>query len=327
MERLALDDDSRYSAVEAAIHLARYAVAAAYCRGARTLDIASGEGYGAQFLRSQGAIEVVGIELDKATVERATHRFGSAQISFHCADAGRIDELLGADSFDLVVSLETIEHLSAPEQFLRALQRVARPDATLIVSCPNDHWYFPDPKEQNPYHLRKYFFEEFRQMSEMMLGPAGQWLLGGPLMGFGSVPLHDLGERPRERTQRRMHQYVSLEEAFAVPAEDGFELLASNSSYFVGVWSWGARQPEKQCGSAVVYPLSMDAFHPAFQPAYCHQLEARIQQLEAYVASLEEAIAPTQLVRRYLPGWLVRLIARLSRERGLTRRRSPGQRE
>ncbi|MEA1051479.1 class I SAM-dependent methyltransferase [Lamprobacter modestohalophilus] len=326
MERLVFDDDSRYSAVEAAIHLARYAVAVAYCRGARVLDIACGEGYGAQFLASQGAAEVVGIEVDRATVERATHRYGSENVSFQCADAVRVDELLDANSFDLVVSLETIEHLSAPEQFLRALRKVARPEAVLIVSCPNDHWYFPDPSEKNPYHLRKYRFEAFRQLSEAILGPANQWLLGGPVMGFGTVPLGEERQLQREKTQRRMHHSMSLGSAFAVPAEDELELLTKNSSYFVGVWGAAAHRPDQRSGSAVIYPLSMDAFHPAFQPAYCRQLESRNQVLEAHIVQLEEALATGRLFRRYLPDWLARLIKRLVGRREVNRERSPAKR-
>ena len=312
MERLSLDDDSQYSAVEAAIHLARYAVAASYCQGARVLDIACGEGYGARFLASQGAAEVVGVDADKATVDRAISRYGSEHVSFHCARAERVDELLDADSFDLVVSLETIEHLSAPERFLRVLRKVARPSAVLIVSCPNDHWYFPDAAEQNPYHIRKYSYKEFRQMSEAVLGSAGQWLLGGPTMGFGTMPIGKEANTRRERTQRRMHECVALQAAFAIPAEEGLEPSTLNSSYFVGIWGGGAPRCEHQCGTMVAYPLSMDAFHPAFQVAHCRQLDTRNKQLEAHVASLEGELARLHRFRSYLPNWIVRPLSQLA---------------
>jgi SAM-dependent methyltransferase len=313
LERLAFDEDTEYSAVEASIHLARYAVAAPFCRGARVLDIASGEGYGARFLANQDALEVVGVEVDAPTVERANARFGGGAVSFVCADAAEVDALLEPDAFDLVVSLETIEHVKDPEGFLRALHRLARADATLIISCPNDHWYFPDPADKNPYHLRKYTFDEFRQMAEAILGTAEQWLLGGPVMGFGTVPHDPASETasPRDSTQFRMNAYAALSTAFAVPAEDAFQLETASSSYFVGIWGASGPVRSKVCGSTVIYPLSMDAFHPAFQLSECRQLASRNQQLEAHVASLEAALATVRRLKAYLPGWLIRTIKRV----------------
>lgn len=319
VERLGLNASTRYSAVEAAIHLARYAVAAPYCRGMRVLDIACGEGYGSRFLASQGATEVIGVEVDAETVERASERFGGDRVSFRCADAGRIDELFTRAEFDLVVSLETVEHLDDPEGFLRGLRSVARKEATLILSCPNDHWYFPEPGDRNPFHVRKYHFEEFRQMSEAILGPTDHWLLGAPVMGFGTMALNRLEGTGRDPTQLRMTDYSAMDAAFVVPAEDDLHPTLGNGSYFVGIWSMGSRRDRQPTGSAVVYPLSMDAFHPAFQPLYCRALEAQRQELEARVASLESSLAVTRRLQGMLPRWLLEAIkpvfARLTSKR------------
>ena len=46
IERLDFSGKEKYSAVEATIHLNRYAMARPYVAGKRVLDVASGEGYG-----------------------------------------------------------------------------------------------------------------------------------------------------------------------------------------------------------------------------------------------------------------------------------------
>jgi SAM-dependent methyltransferase len=307
MERLSFDEDQRYNAVEASIHLARYAVAAPYCRGARVLDIACGEGYGARFLTSCGATEVVGVEVDAAAVERAAARFGDERVSFVCADAVRVDELFSEGSFDLVVSLETIEHLHAPERFLRGLRFVATASATLIVSCPNDHWYFPDPEQSNPYHLRKYRFDEFQSMSEAILGADCEWMIGGPVMGFGSIGVGSMASASHEPSQLRMNHYVPLDAAYAISARDGEGLEPGNSSYFVGIW--GGVAPAQ--GSAVVYPMSMDGFEQAFYPADGKALTEVNQHLQSRVEALESGLAACNQRLAVIPGPIHSLFAKL----------------
>jgi SAM-dependent methyltransferase len=286
MERLMFDDEHRYSAVEAAIHLARYAVAVPYCRDARVLDIACGEGYGSRFLALSGAREVVGVEVDEDAVERANRRFRIVGVEFRRGDATYVGELFDADSFDLVVSFETIEHLAAPEAFLKGLKSVLRPDGTLIVSCPNDHWYFPDATEANPYHLRKYWYSEFKEMSERILGPASDWLLGGPVMGFGSISTRSAALSSTINTPLRMNDFERLGAGFAVPALPGVGIDSDTSSYFVGIWGAG----EGPDGSAVIYALSMRGFEEAFFPVDCRNLVEQIESLTDRNQALERQI-------------------------------------
>jgi SAM-dependent methyltransferase len=309
MERLSLDEDQRYNAVEASIHLARYAVAAPYCGGKRVLDIACGEGYGARFLAACGATKVVGVEVDAAAVSRAEARFGDGRVSFVCADAVRVDELFSEGSFDLVVSLETIEHLDDPERFLRGLRSVSSASATLIVSCPNDHWYFPDPEQSNPYHLRKYRFDEFQRLSHGILGADCEWLIGGPVMGFGSIGVGSMASALLEPSQLRMNHYVPLDAAYAISAPDGKGLGPGNCSYFVGIWGGSPRAQ----GSAVVYPMSMDGFEQAFYPADGKALSALNLQLQSRVEALESELKACNQRLAMIPGWVHGLFAKVRR--------------
>src|SRR5262245_302329 len=139
MERLSFASKLGYNATEAAIHMARYLLAAPYCRGARVLDVACGEGYGAFALKQLGAHCVEALDISSDAISTARQLFATEGIRYHVHDAECLDQLFAERSFDLIVSLETIEHLQKPAQFLSAVKKVARTDAVIIISCPNDH--------------------------------------------------------------------------------------------------------------------------------------------------------------------------------------------
>ena len=68
-------------------HLHRYLWAAEIVRGRRVLDLASGEGFGADIL-GRVASEVVGVELDEQTVEHSRLNYASDHVSFQQAMPG-----------------------------------------------------------------------------------------------------------------------------------------------------------------------------------------------------------------------------------------------
>ena len=95
--------------------------------------------------------------------------FGREGVSFLAGDACRAQDFLAHASFDLIVSFETIEHVEDPLAFLSGLRSLASPEAGIFISCPNDHIAMA-ADQSNPYHLRKYTFEEFQDLSESILG-------------------------------------------------------------------------------------------------------------------------------------------------------------
>jgi SAM-dependent methyltransferase len=142
-------------------HLARYMWASELAVDRLVLVVACGSGYGAALLWHAGARHVLGIDRDRATVDRARGRFGREGVEFRCADAL---ELAGLDRrFGTVVSFETIEHLPAPEAFLDAVGRVMSPDGTAVLSTP--HRLYSEPprngRPANPHHVQEWDAAEF----------------------------------------------------------------------------------------------------------------------------------------------------------------------
>jgi 2-polyprenyl-3-methyl-5-hydroxy-6-metoxy-1,4-benzoquinol methylase len=140
-------------------HEQRYNFAADFVRGKTVLDVASGSGLGSDFLLRSGALKVIGVDIDGAAVEYASERY--PRITFLHGDASQSISL-PENSVDVVVSFETIEHLSNQEKFLSECRRVLKPDGIFICSTPNyqlGKWGPP-----NEFHVKELEAREFMNL-------------------------------------------------------------------------------------------------------------------------------------------------------------------
>lgn len=140
-------------------HMARYWWASAVCRDRRVLDVGCGVGYGAALLKQAGAAEVVAVDVAEAVIEVARQEVPEGVLC-EVADARSLP--YGDGSFDLVVCLETIEHVEDPDRVLDELARVVRRDGLLLISSPNRNRYVPG----NPHHRHEYTPPELRAALE-----------------------------------------------------------------------------------------------------------------------------------------------------------------
>jgi len=140
-------------------HLHRYAFARALCAGWHVLDAACGEGYGSAVLADTAA-SVLGVDIADEAVQHAQKRYaGRANLRFQQGDATRLDHLPDA-SFDVVVSFETLEHLTAQEALLAGFARVLREDGLLLISSPDKATYSDASGFRNEFHVRELYREE-----------------------------------------------------------------------------------------------------------------------------------------------------------------------
>jgi 2-polyprenyl-3-methyl-5-hydroxy-6-metoxy-1,4-benzoquinol methylase len=136
-------------------HAARYVFAAQYCRGKDVLDAASGMGYGTDFLRLQGA-RATGLELDEQAVS-----YCDAQYPLTTYIQGTAEKMPESwtESFDVVVSFETIEHLPNPKKFIAEVHRCLRPSGLFICSTPNKG--LTVLQGANTHHIKEFYRKEF----------------------------------------------------------------------------------------------------------------------------------------------------------------------
>lgn len=99
----------------------------------RILDIGCGNGSLSNFLAQQG-YEVVGVEESESGVRLANQTFPNCRFI-----QGSIYDLpyseLG-DNFDIVISIEVIEHLFYPKELVRSAKKCLKPNGHLILTTP-----------------------------------------------------------------------------------------------------------------------------------------------------------------------------------------------
>jgi glycosyltransferase involved in cell wall biosynthesis len=253
MERLGFEGGAGHNAVELGIHVARYSVVAELCRGRRVLDVACGQGFGSHLMVTRwGAASVHAVDVSAAALAQARALFDRPEITWLEMDADHLDAAALGEPFDLIVSFETIEHLHNPAAVLRSLKALVKPGGTIVVSCPNDHWYYGPGRSKNVWHRHTYTFEEFRTLAEGILGPATSYLVGSTAGGFANTPLAD-GGAPRTLVEglERVERGAAVE----VPSEAARAPSPEASLYWIGVWG-----PATLAPSVTYTPLSPDHY-------------------------------------------------------------------
>jgi len=140
------------------LHLERYEFAATHAHVGRVLDIACGVGYGTSLLskRCKSVDTFVGVDQSPKAIAYAKEHYGNERISFIEDDAMTFVDTKG---FDMIVSLETIEHLPNPSDFIDHLVKLLRPGAILIASVPTT-----PSVDANPHHLHDFSEKSFRHL-------------------------------------------------------------------------------------------------------------------------------------------------------------------
>jgi SAM-dependent methyltransferase len=115
--------------------------------GSEILDAGCGSGRNMVELARHGT--VTGVELSETSVELARARNVGEVIS-----GSVLDMPFPADSFDLAVSLDVIEHLEDDLGALREMRRSVTPGGSLLVTVPAYPWLWSGHDEINHHHRR-----------------------------------------------------------------------------------------------------------------------------------------------------------------------------
>jgi len=143
-------------------HLVVYEWLAARARGKRVVDMACGEGYGSNVLAGTAA-SVVGVDANPEAHEHARLRYVRPNLRY---ERDLVESF--AEPCDAVVFLQTIEHVQDAGAILDHFRSMLSADGVAYVSTPNLLTLAPPgaEKSDNPWHVREYRAEEFRQLCE-----------------------------------------------------------------------------------------------------------------------------------------------------------------
>lgn len=137
-------------------HVSLYRFARRFAPDREVLDVACGMGYGSLMLLQAGAKRVLGVDISQDAVRYADLRYGREGLEFCVGDAR---DLTSFGQFDLVVSIETIEHVPDGERCVAAAARALCPDGIYVVSTPNcgaDLKACRGDRRLGPYHHAEY---------------------------------------------------------------------------------------------------------------------------------------------------------------------------
>ena len=141
-------------------HVSRYNFCRKFLRG-KILDFACGVGYGSQILHDAGSYEIYACDISSKSIKYAIKHFGSPNTNFQIMDAGSIG--FKDESFDCIISFETIEHLQNYQSALQEFYRLLKKDGILIMSTPNKNRL---NRPNNPFHYKEFTKDEFIKFLE-----------------------------------------------------------------------------------------------------------------------------------------------------------------
>lgn len=138
-------------------HKAVYEFVSRYCHKKIVLDAGCGQGWGSGLV-AKVAKKITAIDIDESSLNFARNKFTFKNLLF------RKDNLENLNSIkknpNIIICLQTIEHLNKPHKFLESVVRLLKSNGVLIISTPNklsDH--IP-----SPYHIKEYSETEIRKL-------------------------------------------------------------------------------------------------------------------------------------------------------------------
>jgi GT2 family glycosyltransferase/SAM-dependent methyltransferase len=328
------------SAIEGQIefeHYHRYCFARDLCDGCDVLDVASGEGYGAAMLASV-ARSVVGVEIDTAAVAHAQTNYRMPNLRFLHGDA--LELPLVDSSVDVVVSFETLEHLSDQTRFIHEVRRVLRPGGLFVVSTPDRAVYSAPGSDPNPYHVLELTESEFRSLLDISFAHnrvLSQRPVLGSVLAANSISQWRTYERRGSKTIEatnglaRAHYLIAVASDEALPdvfssvyvdrrcvhdvVQDALHLPEIEAQLAELVHERDAARAE----AAQVAELVRDRDAARAEAAQVAELVRDRDTARYETARLTEALKAEQSVRETRVARLVRHIIELVRERATTR--------
>jgi SAM-dependent methyltransferase len=140
-------------------HRSRYRFAALFASGQRTLDVASGAGFGLQMLRRAQSCPI-GLDYDAD----ALHEVRRLEVNAPLIRGDATCLPLASASIDLVVSFETLEHVPDAQAMVFEIRRVLRPGGRLVLSTPNRAFGPAERHSSNPFHIKEFTADELREL-------------------------------------------------------------------------------------------------------------------------------------------------------------------
>ena len=204
--------------------LARLNFVCPYFAGKDVLDAGCGIGHGTHFLATHGARRALGVDISSEAVLAASESYRQANLAFGVMDCTQLG--LQDESFDMVCSLELIEHLVHPEQHLAEICRVLRPPGIYFMSTPNRRVSStPSGKASWAFHQHEFSLLELRELLEAFFEQVEIW--GSSVPVYEQHPIRRITKSPLSQVKHlcppRLRAWVSSSIRFWIKPSLGFQ--------------------------------------------------------------------------------------------------------
>jgi SAM-dependent methyltransferase len=120
----------------------------------RVLDLGCNNGYGSYELSRHGH-EVIGVDVSAGALEDARKRFHAPNLEFRQVNG--LELPYDSNHFDLITSIQVIEHIVDMDAYLNEIWRVLKPGGVVVFSTPNAAIRLdPDLKPWNRFHIQEF---------------------------------------------------------------------------------------------------------------------------------------------------------------------------
>lgn len=207
-------------------HVVAYRYVASIASDLRLADIGCGEGYGPAMLATT-AEDVEAVDAAPYVIEHAKRKYTRDNLHFRVMNVEKLD--FPSNCFDLVSSLQVIEHLTTSTGYLEEIIRTLNASGKAVISTPNRLTISPGSETPlNPFHIREFSPEEFEDIlaghfrSVKIVGVfhAG-WLRANDFLRVVDfIKYYEMGKHnPRHWTHRILTPRVK-EKQFRISAEN-----------------------------------------------------------------------------------------------------------
>jgi len=160
MERMSIENQKGVLYKE---HIQRYNFIKPLLSG-QVLDIACGVGYGSEVI-ADAVDQYLGIDFSEDAIKDAKKYYESdKKVIFQQGDIQNIK--IEENSFDNVISFETLEHLHEPDKALQEIRRVLKNDGLFVGSVPSKEYddICENVYGKNPYHVTRFSIERLQEI-------------------------------------------------------------------------------------------------------------------------------------------------------------------
>ncbi len=285
-------------------HLHRYAFATQFVKSKKVIDLACGEGYGSSMLASE-AEYVVGIEIDRNTVEHARTKYTRNNLEFIQGSILSVP-VEGERLFDVAVCFEGIEHVAEHDKLLSEVKRLLKEDGIFVVSTPNKALYSDTPAFNNPYHVKELYLDEFTNLLRRHFKYFQLWgqrvYAGSNIWSIGPAEPAGYSEAVIKRGDREFYltSRDSKEPMFFVATASDAPLKAAIQqldSWLVDASSILLKDYEKQIAELTSLVQAKDS-QIAELAGFLQAKDSQIAELAGFLQQIQRGIV-MQLLKRY----------------------------